>query len=69
MKVSSKEPISQNEAIIIMIAKIATSTINRLTSSKDDVLYSPKTIEELENNTSMVSNIVSIKLKNSLLQN
>jgi len=69
MKVSSKEPISQNEAMIIMIAKIATSTINRLTSSKDDVLYSPKTIEELENNTSMVSNIVSIKLKNSLLQN
>jgi len=60
---------ASNEILLEMVAKIAISTVNKMASDKSDVLYSPNTISELESNTTMVANIVSLKIKNSLIKN
>lgn len=59
----------QNSVILKAISKIATSTVARLSSDNENILYTPKNVSELENNTEMMSNIVAIKLKNSLIKN
>ncbi len=60
---------THNETMLEMVAKIAISTVNKLASDKSDILHNPATIDELEANTTMVANIVSLKLKNSLIKN
>ena len=60
---------SSNEVMLTAIAKIAARTINKLSSDKKDILYCPDSISELEENTSMLSNIISIKIKNSIIKN
>ena len=67
--VESETPMSGNEVILTAISKIAINTVTRLAADNDSILFTPKSVSELENNTTMLSNIVDIKIKNSLIKN
>lgn len=60
---------SGNEIILEAVSKIAMSAVTRLASENEDILFTPKGINELEESTTMLSNIVDIKIKNSLIKN
>lgn len=56
-----------NETVLLAIAKIATSTVNKLAVDNSEILFTPSTTDELEENTTMLSSIVALKIKNSLI--
>ena len=56
-----------NETVLLAIAKIATSTVNKLAVDNSEILFTPTTTDELEENTTMLSSIVALKIKNSLI--
>ena len=56
-----------NETVLLAIAKIATSTVNKLAVDNSEILFTPSTANELEENTTMLSSIVALKIKNSLI--
>lgn len=58
-----------NETILLAVSKIASSTVNKLTADNEEILHTPTNVKELEENTSMLDNIVAMKIKNSLLKN
>jgi len=60
---------TKNEVMLEAIHAIATSTVNKMSSDRSDIFHNPTNISELEENTSTISNIVALKLKNSLVQN
>lgn len=62
---SSRE--MNNETVLLAIAKIATSTVNKLAVDNSEILFTPTTTNELEENTTMLSSIVALKIKNSLI--
>ena len=62
---SSRE--MNNETVLLAIAKIATSTVNKLAVDNSEILFTPTTTDELEENTTMLSSIVALKIKNSLI--
>lgn len=67
LKNSARE--ANNELMLEAVSKIATSTINKLATDNSEILYAPSNVEELENNTSMLSNVVALKIKNTLIKN
>ena len=62
---SSRE--MNNETVLLAIAKIATSTVNKLAVDNSEILFTPTTTDELEENTTMLSSIIALKIKNSLI--
>ncbi len=56
-----------NETVLLAIAKIATSTVNKLAVDNSEILFTPSTTNELEENTTMLSSIIALKIKNSLI--
>ncbi len=62
---SSRE--MNNETVLLAIAKIATSTVNKLAVDNSEILFTPTTTDELEENTTMLSSIVALKIKNSVI--
>ena len=56
-----------NETILLAIAKIATSTVNKLAVDNSEILFTPNTTDALEENTTMLSSIIGLKIKNSLI--
>ena len=62
---SSRE--MNNETVLLAIAKIATSTVNKLAVDNSEILFTPTTTYELEENTTMLSSIVALKIKNSVI--
>ena len=56
-----------NETFLLAIAKIATSTVNKLAVDNSEILFTPSTTNELEENTTMLSSIIALKIKNSLI--
>ena len=62
---SSRE--MNNETVLLAIAKIATSTVNKLAVDNSEILFTPTTTNELEENTTMLSSIVALKIKNSVI--
>ena len=62
---SSRE--MNNETVLLAIAKIATSTVNKLAVDNSEILFTPTTTNELEENTTMLSSIIALKIKNSLI--
>lgn len=65
LEASSRE--MNNETVLLAIAKIATSTVNKLAVDNSEILFTPSTTDELEENTTMLSSIVALKIKNSLI--
>lgn len=65
LEVSSRE--MNNETVLLAIAKIATSTVNKLAVDNSEILFTPSTTNELEENTTMLSSIIALKIKNSLI--
>lgn len=60
---------ANNEVVLEAIAKIATSTINKLATDNSEILFAPSNVEELESNTNALSNVVALKIKNTLIKN
>ena len=65
LEASSRE--MNNETVLLAIAKIATSTVNKLAVDNSEILFTPSTTNELEENTTMLSSIIALKIKNSLI--
>ena len=65
IEASSRE--MNNETVLLAIAKIATSTVNKLAVDNSEILFTPSTTDELEENTTMLSSIIALKIKNSLI--
>lgn len=57
-----------NETILLAIAKICNSTINKLAVDNTDILYTPTNVNELEENTTMLNSIIGLKIKNNLIK-
>lgn len=65
LEVESRE--MNNETILLAISKIANSTVNKLAVDNANILFTPNTANELEENTSMLNSIISLKIKNTLI--
>ncbi len=58
-----------NEIILNAIAKIANKTVAKLAEDNIDILHTPSNLQELNENTSLLSGIIAQKLKNKLIKN
>ena len=61
--------VANNEAVLLTVAKLAASAVNKLATDNSDILHSPANIQELEDNTTMLDSIVALKIKNEFIEN
>jgi hypothetical protein len=58
---------TNNETVLLAILKIANNTVNKLAVDNANILFTPNSATELEENTNMLNSIISLKIKNTLI--